>query len=57
MLNLTEIYHSGYILKFKEDKFMRKKGLITLLTLCVTACMLSGCTAKESKSSDTKKNT
>ena len=36
---------------------MRKKGLITLLTLCVTACMLSGCTAKESKSSDTKKNT
>lgn len=36
---------------------MRKKGLITLLTLCVTASMLNGCTTKESTSSVTKENT
>lgn len=36
---------------------MRKKGLITLLTLCITASMLSGCTTKESGNSVTKENT
>lgn len=36
---------------------MRKKGIITLLTFCITASMLNGCTTKETKSSTTKNNT
>lgn len=36
---------------------MRKKGIITLLTFCITASMLSGCTTKKTESSTTKDNT
>lgn len=36
---------------------MQKKGIITLLTFCITASMLSGCTTNETESSTTKDNT